>query len=409
MAVKKGAQEASQDDVMSAADLKQILATAKRGESPACVVALTTSKDGIILVDKRKKPKALRAALIKLADATGLELAKPSIRFGRATVDTDNAPGLLTLTVNKDPAGGMELHILKVLKKSGFTKVEITTDTGLENEPEADDAQDDAASSAPSGAATQPSDDTQDPDDAQSPAEDAVTPPSDTVVASDQTGPAETQQDDSATKIAALTKQLTDLVKQMMPIVAADPSRVQSLKGLATAAQTALKSGDADAAGQAVQSLSEALAQPSQTQAQAPTDTPAQAPNTAAFAKARLAWVATRKKIEADLGKLHSEMTKAYDGHGFAADLDKVFQTKVEPVLGSLDESLADKLDEVTNNSDPATHTKLVGEAKKILQDYESYISQEPLIAQLDDNPFVPLQIEKTLMATLKALEKVIA
>ena len=126
----------------------------------------------------------------------------------------------------------------------------------------------------------------------------------------------------------------------------------------------------------------------------------------AVFAKSRLAWVAARQKVEAELAKLGSAMSAVYDGHGAAADLEKAFQAKVEGMLDKLDHSLADKLDEVNNATDAPTHAKLVGEAKQIVKSYEDYVSSDPMIAKLDDNPFVPVAIAKTLTATLTALNK---
>jgi len=45
-----------------------------------------------------------------------------------------------------------------------------------------------------------------------------------------------------------------------------------------------------------------------------------------------------------------------------------------------------------------------VQQARAIMQRYEAYVANEPLIAKLDTNPFVPVAIQKTLTATLTAL-----
>jgi hypothetical protein len=78
-------------------------------------------------------------------------------------------------------------------------------------------------------------------------------------------------------------------------------------------------------------------------------------------------------------------------------------------MLETLDESLSDKLDEVTKNTDPEQHAKLVQEAKRIMQSYQDYLAREPLIEMLDNNPFVSLSIEKTLTTTLSALSRAVA
>jgi len=78
----------------------------------------------------------------------------------------------------------------------------------------------------------------------------------------------------------------------------------------------------------------------------------------------------------------------------------------VGPILTTLDQSLADKLDEMGNSTDPSQHEKLAGEARGLISQYESFVTSNELIGQLDKNPFVPLQIQKTLVATLEALKK---
>ncbi len=165
----------------------------------------------------------------------------------------------------------------------------------------------------------------------------------------------------------------------MLPVIKQSPDRQAELKDLVTKAQAALKSGDERTATEAVDAVEAALgsggagpavAAAADAGASAP-EKAAAAPNAAVLQKSRTAWVATRKRIEAEIGKLHDAMAKHYDGHGFAADLDKVFQAKIEPILTRLDQSLASKLDEVGKSTDPAQHQKLVGEAQQIIGRYE--------------------------------------
>ena len=47
-------------------------------------------------------------------------------------------------------------------------------------------------------------------------------------------------------------------------------------------------------------------------------------------------------------------------------------------------------------------------EAQQIIGRYESFVAGDNLIAQLDNNPFIPLQIQKTVVATLAALKKAV-
>ena len=238
MPEKKG-KAGNPDDIMSPADMKPILAHAKHAGPVSCVIALTQDKDGVILLDKRKKPKQLLAELKKQAAGAGLDLEKPTLRFGRARVDTEQEAGLLTFVVNKETNSAMRLKLLERVKKVGFSKVEIIVDKALDEEPEEDQADPPAAT----GAVSQPSAVTQSsalPDPGAAPS----VPPQ----------PASPGQD-----ATVVTRALTDLVRQMVAVIAADPTRGNALKELATQAQSSLKTGDIAGAARSVQELRRAL------------------------------------------------------------------------------------------------------------------------------------------------------
>jgi hypothetical protein len=373
MAEKKGGKEAGPDDIMSASEMKPILASAKHGTPASCAIGLTKAKDGVILLDKKRPPKQLLAEIKKKAAAAGLELDATSLRFGHAVVDAETDASLLTFTVNKEPSGALRPKLLDHVKKAGFGKIEITVDAGLESEPgENGQAASPDAAAAPDqpDAAAAPEQDVAPPDSA--PAPDAAT----------------------------LTKTLTDLVKHLVPVLTANPQLGAGLKTLATQAQASLKAGDLVGAAGSIGALQQAL--DGAAAAPAPAAAGASAPD--AHAKSRLVWIATRQKVESDLAKLKSGIIAACDGQDIEAALEDGFRSHVEPVLGNLDDSLSGKLDEVNKATDPAQRTKLLGEAKQILQRYQSYVASEPILAELDANPFVPLTIQKTLTATLSAL-----
>ena len=128
----------------------------------------------------------------------------------------------------------------------------------------------------------------------------------------------------------------------------------------------------------------------------------------AAYVKARSAWLATRQKVEGDIGKLHEGLATAFKDHGKLADLQSGFQARVEKVLSQLDEQLAHKLDAAANATDGAEHAKLIGEAKQAMQRYQSVIASDSTLKEIDANPFVAVSIQKTLSATLSVLSKTI-
>lgn len=375
MASKKGGKEASPEDIMSVADMKMILATAKHGALPACVIGLTKDKDGVVMLDKKKKPKQLVALLKKSAAEAGLELEMPSLRFGRASVDADEGAGLLTFTVNKEAPGALRPKILMLVKKAGFNAVEITIDAGLENEPEEAVEGETQEEPAPNVAATAPP------------------PPPE----------AAPQRDDTAAQLAALTAELTGLVKRMMPLIAADPGRQATLRGMAVQAQTAIKSGNVDDAKTVVVSLQNTI----ETFEQAQPSEPANGGGAgnvepAIIMKARDAWVATRKRIEADIQKLSTAIDQAYDG---STEVKKHVKPLLDSVLAGLGTKLSDKLDEVANAS-AADRSTLISEAKQIIAAYQNHVASDKVVTMLDDNPFVPISVQKTVSVTLAALSR---
>jgi len=403
--------KAESEPLMSPGELKPLLVLAKR-QPVNCAIGLSKDKMGLILLDKKAKPRKMLALLKKKAKAAGIEVDMASCRFGVAEVDKDEDSRLVQFVVNKEAPGAMRVKLLEQIKKAGMGKVEIRVDEALENEPEddGDDTAEDAAPADPTAAAT--------PEPAAAAAPEAAATPA-TPGAQASAGAAPAPASDAAPDPAgaspagaggdadAVKARLTGLVKRMMGIMGSNPAGADAMRTAAMAGQAALKGGDAAGAASAADTLERLLdAAPPAGAAAGPGSR--NGPGSPVFGKARATWIATRKRVEDELEKLHDQLQQTYKGHGVVADLEKVFRSKVEPMMGALDHSLSDKLDEIGKTTDPAAHAKLVGEAKAIIAKYESYLSSEPLIAKLDDNPFVPLSIEKTLSASLTALSKAV-
>jgi hypothetical protein len=104
-------------------------------------------------------------------------------------------------------------------------------------------------------------------------------------------------------------------------------------------------------------------------------------------------WVTAVISVKAEVEKLKAEVLKTYQGQQVAAEIDKAFTSKVQPVLDSLNAAAAQKLNEASKATDAATQAKLASEARAILAGYVKFVTSEPLIKDLDDNPFVPLTI----------------
>ena len=297
---------ATPDDIMSTGQMKTLLKLAKKdGGQVSAVVCLTEDNEGVILLHKKMKPKGLRAALIKQAKEVGLELSERTIRFGRATqeggkdvADDDEDDGddkTLLFTVNKEPSGSqLEIAIRKRVKPAGFSAVVFSKDEALETES---DTETDTASST-----------------AQAPAPSAA--------------PAEAP---GAEELAQLARRLAGLIPQ----VATAPADMKAtLVPLAQAAGAAVKGGSPDALAK-VDELEAAVLQAAK--AKTATDTVGTA-GAVTYAKSRLAWIATRKKMEADIDKLRAQIVETYKDAGIAPDLEKRYADRVKPLLANLDE-----------------------------------------------------------------------
>ncbi|HTW70717.1 MAG TPA: hypothetical protein VME47_12580 [Acetobacteraceae bacterium] len=220
--------------------------------------------------------------------------------------------------------------------------------------------------------------------------------------------PEDTDSDDAeALDPAALTRALAELARRIPGV--ADLALKASLARMATQANALLRANSLADAEQRINELRTAL-----DQAGAPAnggnggaqETGSTVP--AAVTKARQAWIATRGRVGDELEKLLTAIVTTYQSDGIAADLETRYRNRVSGVLNTLDESLSEKLNEVAGTIDATRRTTLAGEAKTIMDRYQSYVDGEALLVDLDDNPFVPLHIRQTVTATLAAVAKVV-
>ena len=452
---------------MDKQDMKRLLMKSKK-EPVNCAIGMGADPSiGLLLLDRIKGPKAVEKELQK-----EIPEAK-NTRFGTALVDVDDDPKLVKISLNK-PVSSMARKLVKTLKGTGFTKVQILLEDGTPVEAFEEEDQ-----SAPAPAAAAPPPPPPPPQAAAKPdaaalaqrlAELVKRMPAVVAAVPDQKGaltklatdanvqiktnnlvyagttieqlsraldaaaaaaaaaaasasqaqtaapppPAPPPPPQAAAKpdAAALTQRLAELLKRMPAVITAVPAQKDALTKLATDANVQIKTNNLVYAGVSIEQLSRALDAAAAAVPAAPPAPPAGAAPPAAgavaYAKSRLAWLAARKKVESDIEKLRGEIVATYSEDGMAADLDKAYRERVAPVLATLDESLADKLDEATNATDAATRAALVAEAKAIMQGYEQYLAGEKIIADLDANPFVPLAIQQTISGTLSTLQKTV-
>ena len=200
---------------------------------------------------------------------------------------------------------------------------------------------------------------------------------------------------------AALKRELAGLIGRVQALT--NPALKGDLARLASQANAGLNGNNPGAAAAAIEKLRQALEAPQN--GQGPSNG-GQAASTDTYTNARDAWLLTRTRVDNEIGKLRNQIVATYKEDGIANELEGLYNAKVAPVLTSLDVALATKLDAVTKEADPARRTRLVTEARDIIERYQSYVASDPTIPMLDNNPFVPLSIQHTVSLTLAALAK---
>ncbi len=342
---------------MDKAELKALLVKSKKEPVTCACGKGKEATSAYIRLHKTRTPPALEREL----EHDFADLREP--RRGTATIDSEDNPRLVIIRLNR-PSSGLAPRLLRILRQVGFNKLTLEYEDGSPAESHGEESE------APQPAASQP----------------------------------------AAPDAAALRTRLTSLAQQLVAVGPATPGRDQMV-ALAREAQTLLAAGDLAGAEQRLVALATALTAAPQA---SPPPTPTPAPpaadaHVALYAKARQGWIATRHKIETDLGTLRTSLSETFADHPKLDALQQSFDAVTDPVLEALDESLADVLEAAGQAEDAAERQELVAEARTIIGEYQAFLAAEQaLLADLDSNPFQPLAIGRTATATLATLASAI-
>jgi hypothetical protein len=432
---------------MEQAEMKRFLLKSKQ-EPVNCALGVGDDKSvALLMLSPHRSAKSLQGDLQKQFPSAF------NTRFGTAVVDTDDDPTLVKFMLNK-PVTSMARRLVKTLKGTGFRKVQILLEDGTPVETAAEEAgvgvaadgQVVEADARPDAGALQNElavlvqriKDVADPAMKARLAKLATdtnvniktnnltyaatylaqlrnglaaretTPDNNAAGGGELVPPPPPPEAQAKRDPSALTAELTALVRRIPEVVAADPPRKETLATLARQAQVNLKTGNLTYAAADIESLRRAMEAGPTVSGTAPTSgaSPSATPGQPFYDKARVAWVATRNKVQSDVETLRKAILSTYSDR--ATELDGQFQARVAPLLGTLDESLADKLDAASNAADAQQRSELVEEARQIIERHRDYLAASPIIADLDANPFVPLAIQKTVATTLAALSNTV-
>jgi hypothetical protein len=141
----------------------------------------------------------------------------------------------------------------------------------------------------------------------------------------------------------------------------------------------------------------------------APPATPAQTTRKVgakvAYAQLRLAWDTAKKRVHAELQKLEQAILSEFQGSPAFAELEQKLR-KLDTVLERFAEGLTDTLDDGLSAQTDEDRRKYNQQAAGIIAKYRAYVDSDPFIQQLEQNPFLPLTLRKTLGGTLAVLGK---
>jgi hypothetical protein len=417
---------------MEIAEMKRLLNEAKSNGKPiGCAVGLSKdAKTALILMHRSHQgPEVGR----------NLKAATPDIvnmRFGTAQIDVEDHK-LVRLVLNR-PVTGIAKKLIKTLKGTGFNKVKLGLEDGTEMEGAADEEQE--------GVEKETEEQTQQTAPPPPPSKQEEPPPDAEALKkqlAELSARIATAASGDATRTAALVKlaregqvniatnnlksavisleqlrraleaagaktpttpptqppsdllaTLTALTKRIPEVAAGDPPLQGKLVKLVTTAQGQIKANDTQGAMATIQALREAMETASPTANQQSAD---------AYRQSGREWLAARQTVEDELDKLRATIAAAYDGQSVAAEIEKKFREVTAPVLRTLDSSFATKLEAAGKAADAAQRQTMVQDAKNILKGYESFV-QTGLLADLDDNPFVPLSLRASLTGTISQL-----
>jgi hypothetical protein len=376
------------------------------------------AEDHRLAVHRSKGAKALANTLVK---ETGLH----AMTFGTAMAD-DNRAGVLVLVLEGRQLPGMQkkgARMLKKFKPLPFTKLAVMVD-GQEVDDLDDPDDTDVDEPDEAGAEGAPAETPEPAVSAGTPppsAADGGAPPPGTAAATPPAGAKQAQAD-----IAALTRELTTLVREMVDFIDHNPAQRVTLVRLATEAQSSLKQGDLQNVEAGIEALRNALTQPASLGGAASASSPSGQPGAAAqsgrqppangadpamvqrLKKTGQVWDATIAKMARDLDEIAKTVTAASKGHELGESFEKEFQTVIEPLMKTVDQQLSNLLHGAAEAGSTEEHQRSLAEVRKALGQLQKFVQSDPVIAHLDANPFHPVAIGKTLNASLAAISNTV-
>jgi hypothetical protein len=122
-----------------------------------------------------------------------------------------------------------------------------------------------------------------------------------------------------------------------------------------------------------------------------------------ALQKCRLAWDLARKKAQQDINALQKTILVKASGDPSLKVIVKVVKG-FDAAKTRLDSSLVELLDAALNAPTPEKRVELYSQAAGQIRAYQAFVAADPLLKDIDNNPFLPVKVNSTLSAVLNQL-----
>lgn len=233
-------------------------------------------------------------------------------------------------------------------------------------------------------------------------AEEAVPPPPPLRSAPDASAPvaSDTTQAAADPRIAQYQAAFARLMPALEKVVEIAPQRREGIDLQTQLFNAAMAAAEFDAAKEALMEIGLLAKPPADAVAENGADIEAL---NLAFRKSRLTWGQTRQKVHGQIRQFQAALRDELRDEPDFSELNfKV--ALLDRVLQRLDGSLETKLDEAMSADKRDTKLSLKQASRQQVMDYISFVNENPMIARLDSNRFMPLTVCADLTGQLAAL-----
>jgi hypothetical protein len=129
----------------------------------------------------------------------------------------------------------------------------------------------------------------------------------------------------------------------------------------------------------------------------------------AALQKLSGVWSTTENEIRRCVQSLHEEIRDLYDGDEAASQADTAFQSHVDKLFDKFDGTLVKELAACAQCNTEAELAALTAQLRQTINEYSGFISSDPTITIMEDNPLIEIDIVKTCTSALNEMAKIIA